>query len=101
MIASYPHPPLGYAEAHSVNNTPAPTPPPPRPASQHQQQQQMVYNMNGGNPMANGGMMAAPNSYGGYAEQNVFPQPNYYVNGNKPQIYTVSAPKVDRRRSLC
>ncbi|KAK7885092.1 transcriptional regulator swi6 [Exophiala xenobiotica] len=90
MNASFPHPPLplGYAEAHSVHNTPAPTPPPPRPASQHQQQQQMVYNMNGGNPMANGGMMAAPNSYAGYAEQNVFPQPNYYVNGNKPQIYT-------------
>ncbi|KAJ9630370.1 transcriptional regulator swi6 [Knufia peltigerae] len=93
MNASFPHPPpMGYAEAsHSVNSTPAPTPPPPRPASQHQQQQQqMVYNMNGGNPMANGGMMGAPNSFGGYAEQNVYPQPGFYGNGNtnKPQIYT-------------
>ena len=57
----------------------------------------MAYNMNGGPPMPNGGMMGAPNNYGGYAEVNAFPQPqpppqpqpNFYTNGIKPQIYTV------------
>lgn len=39
--------------------------------------------------------MGAPNSFGGYAEQNVYPQPGFYGNGNtnKPQIYTVSCAK--------
>ncbi|KAI1612819.1 regulatory protein SWI6 [Exophiala viscosa] len=98
MNASFgqPPPPLGSFETHSVNTTPAPTPPLPRPASQHQQQQQMAYSMNGGPPMPNGGMMGAPTNYGGYAEANVFPQPQpppqpqatFYTNGIKPQIYT-------------
>ncbi|KIX04094.1 uncharacterized protein Z518_07647 [Rhinocladiella mackenziei CBS 650.93] len=88
---------MGSYEAQSVTSTPAPTPP-PRPASQHQQQtqaqqqaqqQQMVYNMNGAPPMSNGGMMAAPNSFGGYPDPNVYQQPsNFYTNGVKPQIYT-------------
>jgi hypothetical protein len=85
-------------EAHSVASTPAPTPPPPRPASQHQQQQQqMVYNMNGGTPMSNGGMMGAPNSFGGYSDPNMYSQPNFYTNGVKPQIYTVSISRGWRR----
>ena len=73
-------------------STPAPTPPPPRPVSQ---QQQIVYNINGAPPMANGGMMAAPNSFGGYPDPNMYTQTNFYTNGTKPQIYTV------RSDSLC
>ena len=62
----------------------------------------MVYSMNGGNPMANGGMMGAPNSFGGYAEQNVYPQQAFYGNGNKPQIYTVSVQELcEGRIVLC
>ena len=48
----------------------------------------MAYNMNGAVPLQNGGMMAAPNSFGGYADPNMFAQPNMFVNGVKPQIYT-------------
>ena len=32
--------------------------------------------------------MAAPNSFGGYSEANMFAQPNMFVNGLNPQIYT-------------
>ncbi|EXJ82507.1 hypothetical protein A1O3_06320 [Capronia epimyces CBS 606.96] len=89
-------PPMNAYEAHSVASTPAPTPPPPRSASDHhqpqqpqpQQQQQMAYNMNGGAPMVNGGMMAAPNTFAGYQDANVYAQPNFYANGVRPQIYT-------------
>ncbi|OCT46146.1 APSES transcription factor [Cladophialophora carrionii] len=88
MNAPFPQDPssMGPYEAQSVASTPAPTPLPPRPASQHHQQgqaqqQQMAYS-------TNGGMMAAPNSFGGYSEANMFAQPNLYSNGVKPQIYT-------------
>ncbi len=96
MNASFPQapPPMNSFETQSVASTPAPTPPPPRPASQHQQQQQqqqqMIYNMNGGTPMSNGAMMGAPDSFGGYSDPNMYSQPNFYANGVKPQIYTVS-----------
>ncbi|EHY61086.1 Transcription factor SWI6 [Exophiala dermatitidis] len=87
-------------EAHSVATTPAPTPPPARSTAEQQQQhqhqqaqaqaqqQQMAYHMNGGPPMANGGMMAAPNAFSGYQDPNVYAQQNFYPNGAKPQIYT-------------
>ena len=99
MNAPFPQqpPPLASFEAHSVASTPAPTPPPPRPVSQQQQQQQqqLVYNINGGPPMANGGLMAAPNSFGGYPDPNMYTQSNFYASGPKPQIYTV------RPESVC
>ena len=95
MSASFPQAgsPMGPYEAQSVISTPAPTPLPPRPVSQHQQhiqpqQPQLAYNMNGAAQIPNGGMMAAPNSFGGYSEANMFAQPNVYGNGVKPQIYT-------------
>lgn len=116
LNASFPQgpPPMAHFEPHSVASTPAPTPPPPRPASQHQHQhqqqsqpqqvppQQMLYNMNGNpNHMANGGMMAAPNSFSGYPEPNPFAQPNFYANGLNPQIYTVSLFGTGVHRTLC
>lgn len=57
----------------------------------------MMYNMNGAPVMANGSMMAAPNSFGGYSEPNVFAPPNFYTNGVKPQIYTVSTAPANLR----
>lgn len=46
--------------------------------------------------------MGAPNSFGGYAEQNVYPQQAFYGNGNKPQIYTVSVQELcEGRIVLC
>ncbi|EXJ90681.1 hypothetical protein A1O1_03785 [Capronia coronata CBS 617.96] len=93
---------LNTYDAHSVASTPAPTPPPTRHVAEQQQQQHqqhqsqsqqqsMAYNMNGGPPMANGGMMAAPSGFVGYQDPNAYAQPNlpnFYGNGAKPQIYT-------------
>lgn len=106
MNGSFHHAPpqLNSYDAQSVASTPAPTPPPPRhgqeqqlqhqhqsQSQQQQQQHQMAYNMNGGPSMSNGGMMAAPNAFAGYQDPDVYAQPNFYVNGVKPQIYTVSS----------
>ena len=70
--------------SQSVASTPAATPPPPRPTSQ----QQMSYNIGGG-PVMNG--MTPRSSFGGYPEINGYNQQQYYSNGIKPQIYTVSS----------
>jgi hypothetical protein len=87
--------PIGPYDAQSVVSTPAAAPLPPRPGSQHQQQVQqhqthLAYGMNGSGQIQNGGMMAAPNTYGGYSDANMFAAPNMYGNGVKPQIYTAA-----------
>lgn len=69
--------------SQSVVSTPAATPPPQRAPLQHQ----MSYNMGGG-PVMNG--MTQRSSFGAYPDINGYSQPQYYTNGMKPQIYTVS-----------
>lgn len=48
----------------------------------------MSYNIGGG-PVMNG--MTPRSSFGGYPEINGYSQQQYYSNGIKPQIYTVSS----------
>lgn len=83
MNGSFSQQALSFDANHSLASTPAPTPPPPRPGSQHQ----MAYGMNGGH--APNGMMP-PSNFGGYPDPNMFNQAQFYGNGVKPQIYTVS-----------
>lgn len=82
MNGSFSQSQLGSFDATNppVATTPAPTPPPPRPSSQ----QQMSFSMNGGH-----GPMLPPNQFAPYPDPNMYGQPQYYGNGQKPQIYTV------------
>ena len=52
----------------------------------------MSYNMSAG-PVMNG--MTPRSSFGGYPDMNGYPPPQYYTNGMKPQIYTVSENPAD------
>jgi len=58
----------------------------------------MSFNMGGG-PVMNG--MTPRSSFGVYPDLNGYVQPQYYSNGMKPQIYTVSGVLPKQRCCTC